>query len=86
MARAFLRDGAKGLDLRQMATSRQERDYFRWLKLPFDPVVLKVPVWSQGADDRTLAYEDVALVLPSDVIQEISSRDLQNECFLVMDA
>ena len=65
-----------------MASSKKERDLFRWVKLPIEPLILEVPMWSVSALDRQLVWETTAFVLPSDLIQEICRRGLQEACFL----
>ncbi|CAE6924485.1 unnamed protein product [Symbiodinium sp. CCMP2592] len=117
LAKAFANDGVKRRDLLQMASSAQERDAYKWMRLPFDPVKVQLPVFSTTAereDKQTrvrsiwyvtlffyklrlpttftmsntapfhlllrLVTTPASIVLPSDVLAELSKRGLLSSC------
>ena len=84
IASAFRRDGASGRALAQMASSERERDFFRWLKLPIQPLVVDLPVWSNTKErkDKQLILEKTAVILPSDVLCELCKRSLLETCLI----
>ena len=84
IASAFQRDGASGRALAQMASSERERDFFRWLKLPIQPLMVDLPVWSNTKErkDRQLILEKTAVILPSDVLCELCKRSLLETCLI----
>ena len=56
----------------QLATSKRERDFFRWLRLPLKSYEAEVPVApdvrrGQGHGDT----QKIALILPSDTLQAL---------------
>ncbi|CAE7768449.1 unnamed protein product, partial [Symbiodinium microadriaticum] len=61
-----------------MASSERERDFFRWLKLPIQPLMVDLPVWSNTKErkDRQLILEKTAVILPSDVLCELCKRSI----------
>ncbi|CAE7526378.1 unnamed protein product, partial [Symbiodinium sp. CCMP2592] len=84
IASAFRRDGASGLALSQMASSERERDFFRWMKLPIQPLLVDLPVWSNTKErkDKQLIFEKTAFCLPSDVLCELCKRSLVETCLI----
>ncbi|CAE7454357.1 unnamed protein product [Symbiodinium sp. CCMP2592] len=84
IASAFRRDGASGLALSQMASSERERDFFRWVKLPIQPLLVDLPVWSNTKErkDKQLIFEKTAFCLPSDVLCELCKRSLVETCLI----
>ncbi|CAE7301518.1 unnamed protein product [Symbiodinium sp. CCMP2592] len=84
IASAFRRDGASGFALSQMASSERERDFFRWMKLPIQPLLVDLPVWSNTKErkDKQLIFEKTAFCLPSDVLCELCKRSLVETCLI----
>lgn len=55
---------------KQMASSKRERDFFRWLRLPLKTYEADVPVAPDARRGRCYGdTQKIALVLPSDTLQ-----------------
>ena len=51
LAQAFAKSGAQpSRELTQLANSWKERDLFKWMKLPFEPVRVVLPLYSTSAE------------------------------------
>ena len=68
---AFVEDGCARKAARQLASSSRQRDFWRWVKLPWKQYVVKLPLLAKGTKDRRVVEEDVAINLPSDFIHEM---------------
>ena len=86
IAAAFVRDGARGKANKQLSSSGRERDFWRWMALPFRPYRAQIPLVSTGRPgqpgQKVLVMEEVNFVLPSDVFHQVQLRGLENELFL----
>ncbi|CAE7414697.1 unnamed protein product, partial [Symbiodinium pilosum] len=71
---AFVEDGCARKAARQLASSSRQRDFWRWVKLPWKQYVVKLPLLAKGTKDRRVVEEDVAINLPSDFIHEMHRR------------
>ena len=54
----------------------------RWLKLPFDPLSIHLPMYGRAPKhkDRKVVPEAASVVLPSDVLDHLAGRGLLAEC------
>ena len=74
IASAFVADGAKGNASRILAKIARERDLWRWLKLPVQLYVCKLPLLLKSSGDRKVVMERVAFILPSRILAEAQRR------------
>ena len=73
IAKSFIKDGAGGKSNRQLASTRQERDFWRWVKLPLDAYSVELPLYSRDSIHKQVVLETVSLVLMSDMLNYIYS-------------
>ena len=65
---AFVKDGVRKKSAKKLAKSWRNRDLFRWLKLPYDPYVVELPLVKRQSKDKIVCEEAVAMTLPTDFI------------------
>ena len=68
---AFVKDGVRKKSAKKLAKSWRNRDLFRWLKLPYDPYVVELPLVKRQSRDKVVCEEAVAMTLPTDLICEM---------------
>ena len=49
---------------------------FRWLKLPWDPYVVELPLVKRHSEDKVVCPELVGMTLPTDLICEMHKMDV----------
>ena len=62
---AFVKDGVRKKSAKKLAKSWRNRDLFRWLKLPYDPYVVELPLVKRQSRDKVVCEEAVAMTLPT---------------------
>ena len=75
IAAAFAKDGARGSSTRCLAHISRERDLWRWLRLPFQPYICRIPVLSKDGAKRRTVLQEVSVLLPSAMLRECQRRD-----------
>ena len=67
---AFVADGCPGVSAKNLASSGRNRDFWRWMRLPFSPYEVKLPLLAKNALDKHIVHEPVAMILPTDMIEQ----------------
>ena len=73
---AFVKDGVVKTSAKKLAKTWRNRDMFRWLKLPWDPYVVELPLVKRHSEDKVVCPELVGMTLPTDLICEMHKMDV----------
>ncbi|CAE7269681.1 unnamed protein product [Symbiodinium sp. CCMP2592] len=71
---AFVADGCRGVSAKNLAGSARNRDFWRWMRLPFQPYTVKLPLLARNSLDKHIVYEPVAMILPTDMIEQMYKK------------
>ncbi|CAE7217057.1 unnamed protein product [Symbiodinium sp. KB8] len=76
IANAFVGDGIRQSTARELGRKGRSRDFWRWMKLPFDPYPVELPLNKSGLDPHVV-MENTNFVLPSDMLAEMLRQNVR---------
>ena len=71
LQKSFVKDGATGTSNRQLGSTSQERDFWRWMKLPVDAYCVDLPLYSRHSIHKQVVLEKVSVLLMSDMLNYV---------------
>lgn len=75
IANAFVGDGLRQSTAHELGRKGRSRDFWRWIKLPFDPYTVELPLQKAGLDPHVV-MESINFVLPSDMLAEMLRQNV----------
>ncbi|CAE6958909.1 unnamed protein product [Symbiodinium sp. CCMP2592] len=79
IADAFVGDGLRQSTAHELRRKGRSRDFWRWMKLPFEPYTVELPL-SKAALDPHVVMESINFVLPSDMLGEMLRQNVMDIC------
>ena len=73
---AFVKDGVRKTSARKLVKSSRDRDLFRWVKLPWEPYEVNIPLIKRRSADKEVVDEKVGILLPTDLLGHCTRRML----------
>ena len=77
---AFVKDGVRKTSARKLAKSSRDRDLFRWVKLPWEPYEVNIPLIKRRSADKEVVDEKVGILLPTDLLGHMYATDAFGLC------
>ena len=75
IANAFVQDGVRQATTHELARKGRSREFWRWMKLPFEPYTVELPLSKAGLVP-IVAMENINFVLPSDMLHEMFRQNV----------
>ena len=79
IANAFVEDGLRPTMAKELARKSRSRDFWHWMKLPFEPYSVELPLNKAGLDPYVV-MENINFVLPSDMLHEMFRTNVCHGC------
>ena len=77
---AFVKDGVRKTSARKLAKSSRDRDLLRWVKLPWEPYEVNIPLIKRRSADKEVVDEKVGILLPTDLLGHMYATDAFGLC------
>ena len=77
---AFVKDGVRKTSARKLVKSSRDRDLFRWVKLPWEPYEVNIPLIKRRSADKEVVDEKVGILLPTDLLGHMYATDAFGLC------
>ena len=71
----FAQDGVRQATTHELARKGRSREFWRWMKLPFEPYTVELPLSKAGLDP-IVVMENINFVLPSDMLHEMLRQNV----------